>query len=466
MSKPSKDAAQQGDNEERYRALINSIDVGFCVIEMLYTAEGKPFDYRFLEANTAFENNTGLYDAIGKTVRDFVPDHDDIWFTMYGDVVKTGQSIRFEDHAVAMNRWFDVYAQRVGLQEEHKVAVFFSDISARKSAEESVRLLEERERTRLTNLFMSAPAFMASLVGPQHIYELANGPYYQLIGRPENNSIVGKTVAETLPEVVEQGFIDLLDTVYRTGESYVGKDIPVSLQLSAEGPMEERIIDFTYQPLFDPDGTVTGILVHGVDLTERKRLEQERERLLEEQQQLVAELRDSSQRQRRFLKEMLAGFSEGRLLLCDTLDELPTLLALDAGAVPLTDTSLHLLRKNVTEVAKQVDLPAERLIDFQTAVHEAGMNAVKYGDGGTARIYADRDRGKIQVWISDQGPGIAEELIHRAMEPGWTTTGFGQGFFLMRTCADSLFLLTGQHGTTVVLEMERTPPQPAWLQGT
>jgi anti-sigma regulatory factor (Ser/Thr protein kinase) len=65
--------------------------------------------------------------------------------------------------------------------------------------------------------------------------------------------------------------------------------------------------------------------------------------------------------------------------------------------------------------------------------------------------------------VRDQGEGIAEHLIHRAVEVGWTTGGFGAGFYLMRQTCDCVYLLTTSTGTTIVLEMNRTPPAPAWL---
>jgi anti-sigma regulatory factor (Ser/Thr protein kinase) len=114
--------------------------------------------------------------------------------------------------------------------------------------------------------------------------------------------------------------------------------------------------------------------------------------------------------------------------------------------------------------AEALQLPLERLQDFETAVGEASMNAVQHGGGGRGRVHGDPDSGVIQVWIEDQGEGIAEDFIHRAIEQGWTTGGFGQGFFLMRSCADRIYLLTGPSGTTVVLEQERALPKPKWFQ--
>ncbi len=190
----------------------------------------------------------------------------------------------------------------------------------------------------------------------------------------------------------------------------------------------------------------------------------EMKRAESDQRRLVVELRQASLRQRRFLKEMLAGFTEGRLRLCFTKSGLPEPLPPQSAAVRLEDTALRALRTPLQLVAKKLMLPADRLHDFETAVHEAAMNAVRYGVSGLARIHGDPESGTVQVWVDDQGPGIAEELIHRAVERGYTTAGFGHGMFFMQSFADRLYLLPGPKGTTVVLEQDRTPPLPSWLQ--
>jgi PAS domain S-box-containing protein len=153
------------------------------------------------------------------------------------------------------------------------------DITEDRRAEaERRRLLNdlEMERARLRTVFRESPAFIAMLTGPGHVFELANPPYYQLVG---HRDIMGKTVAEALPEVVEQGFLALLDNVYATGRPFVGTEVPVALQREAGAGMEARFVNFVYQPLPGPDGTVAGILAHGVDVTEmveqRRRLEEQ-----------------------------------------------------------------------------------------------------------------------------------------------------------------------------------------------
>ena len=124
------------ESGERYRDLFNSIDEGFCVIEMLFDASGKPADYRFLEVNPSFEKQTGLHAATGKRMREFAPHLESYWFENYGRVALTGEPMRFADEAKELNnRWFDVYAFRIGGAESRKVAVIFSDSTERKHVE-------------------------------------------------------------------------------------------------------------------------------------------------------------------------------------------------------------------------------------------------------------------------------------------------------------------------------------------
>ena len=127
-------------SEERYRSLFNSIDEGFCVIEMIFDSDGKPADFRFLETNPAFEKQSGLRDAVGKCVREMLPQLEAHWFETYGRVALTGESIRFVHEARALDgRWFDVYAFRLGAPELRRVAILFTDISERRRLEEKTR---------------------------------------------------------------------------------------------------------------------------------------------------------------------------------------------------------------------------------------------------------------------------------------------------------------------------------------
>ena len=126
----------------------------------------------------------------------------------------------------------------------------------------------EFERRRLADLFRHAPAFMCVLRGPDHVFELTNENYRKLVGFRD---VTGKPVREALPEIESQGYVELLDRVLETGEPFIGEALPVSLQASEDGPLEQRVLDFVYQAITEPDGSRSGVFVHGVDVTESVR---------------------------------------------------------------------------------------------------------------------------------------------------------------------------------------------------
>ena len=149
------------ESEKRYRSLFESIDEGFCVVEVIFDSAQQPVDYRFLEMNPAFEQHTGLANARGKTIREMIPNHDPHWFETYGNVALTGEAIRFENYSAPMDRWFNVYAFRIGRPEERKVALLFADITERKRAEEAARQ-SQRELAAANEQLALANAQLAS----------------------------------------------------------------------------------------------------------------------------------------------------------------------------------------------------------------------------------------------------------------------------------------------------------------
>ncbi len=139
------------ESEEKYRNLFNTMDEGFCIIEMLFDEQGKPSDYRFLEVNAAFEKQTGLHEAQGKLMRDLAPAHEAHWFEIYGKIALTGESVHFSNEARALDRYYDVYAYRVGRPEDRHVAIIFNDVSEIKRAELALRESEQRLKFHLEN---------------------------------------------------------------------------------------------------------------------------------------------------------------------------------------------------------------------------------------------------------------------------------------------------------------------------
>jgi PAS domain S-box-containing protein len=146
------------ESEAKYRGLFESIDEGFCVIEVIFDDAGKAVDYRFLEVNPSFESLTGIKDAPGKTIRQIVPELEEHWFELYGRVALTGVPERFENRAEQLGRWYEVHALRHGQPEDRRVAILFNDITARKQAEE--RLM--RANHRLSFLSEAASGLLAA----------------------------------------------------------------------------------------------------------------------------------------------------------------------------------------------------------------------------------------------------------------------------------------------------------------
>lgn len=441
------------ESEERFRTLFESMDEGFAVIEMIFDAEGRPVDYRFLEMNPAFEKHTGLRNAAGRTVRELVPELDFFWFETYGKVATTGDPVRFVHGAKEMeNRWFDVFAFRPGGPNSRKVALLFNDITTRKQAEhEREQLLREvvAERARLVDVFQRAPSFMCVLSGPNHVFERANERYFQLVG---HRDILGKPIREALPDVEGQGFIELLDKAYRTGEAVSGSNVRVFVMRDPNGLPEERFIDFVYQALRDVDGNVTGIHVQGVDLTDRMRAEQAlREadqrkdqflatlahelrnplapisnalqawQLVERNPQEAERVREMMARQVRQLTRLIddlldvSRITRGKIELREDRLDLSTVVesALE-GVRPLIEFLRHELTVTLPSEPMTLVGDAGRLMQvFGNLIH----NAAKYtGQNGRIWVTVERDADTAIFRVRDNGPGIPREQLTQIFE--------------------------------------------------
>ncbi len=225
--------------------------------------------------NDAYSRFAGMRHpaALGARVEDGWPEVADF----NANVVRTvlgGGTLAYQD--------FELTLYRNGIGEQVWMNLDYSPVMDAAGApagviaivvETTQRVLQDRrlaaERERLAKMFEQAPGFIGMLEGPGHRFELANRAFTRLVGR----ELAGKTVAEALPEAVEQGFLAIMDEVYATGKVFSTRGARFAVQPLPDGEIIERFVDFVYQPLTGSRGEVTGIFVEGSDVTERVRAE-------------------------------------------------------------------------------------------------------------------------------------------------------------------------------------------------
>ncbi len=146
-----------------YRALFDSMDLGYCVIRFLDGPHGPLSDYIHILANEAYERNTGIPDVTGQRLREMVPDEADAWVAFYGKVLRTGEPIRFRNELVATGRHLEVSSFRIGAFEDRLVAVLFKDVTDQIRAEDALRHLNETLEMRVVEALAEREAAEAAL---------------------------------------------------------------------------------------------------------------------------------------------------------------------------------------------------------------------------------------------------------------------------------------------------------------
>ncbi|MBK4737244.1 response regulator [Noviherbaspirillum sp. DKR-6] len=350
------------------------------------------------------------------------------------------------------------------------------DAVERARAEEALTRQAATERDRLRTLFAQAPSFMAALRGPDHVFELANSAYLNLVGRRD---ILGKPVRVALPEVQGQGFFEALDHVYQSGEVFHANEARVVLQSEA-GATQERYLDFVYQPLFDGNGRVGGIFVDGYDVTARRQagiaLREADQRKDEFLAMLAHELRNplapiataaellrhasmSPERTRRtsdiiarqvthmtsLLDDLLdvSRVTRGQISLCWNEVDLHAVLA---GACEQTRSLIeargHQLRIAAPPQPLLVRGDATRLVQI---VANLLNNAAKYTpEGGEIALSVQVERGWFTLSIVDNGIGMAADLLPRVFDlftqaersPDRSQGGLGLGLALVKSLVE------------------------------
>jgi PAS domain S-box-containing protein len=266
-------------SEEKYRMLFNSIDEGFCVIEKIENEAGKPLDFLYIEANTAFASQSGVEDITGKTLRQLFPEEAEEWFENLDTVLRTGEPIKFKRNLITRGRVLEPFAFRIEDETHHRVAVIFKDITQRKHAEEALSESEERHKVadaahvkwgRLNSVLDMLPAYVI-LLSQDYRVPFANRFFEERFGKSW-----GRRCYEYLFKSTEPCKNCETYRVLKTGAPH---------HWEWPGP-DNRNYDIYDYPFKDSDGS-TLIMEVGIDITEIKKAQAA---VLEERQRLFGVL--------------------------------------------------------------------------------------------------------------------------------------------------------------------------------
>jgi signal transduction histidine kinase len=363
-----------------------------------------------------------------------------------------------------------------------------TDITDRKqvqAARDSALTEAQVARVALQWVFMQVPAAILVTRGSNHITETANSIYIKLTGKRD---LLGKPTREVFPELEGQGFFELLDRVYATGEPFIGNEMPAVFDRNDDGKLEESFWNFVYQPLVDGEGNVYGIMTHAVEVTEQVRARQEIEKKAEELAELTRSLERSNQELDQFayiashdLKAPLRAITTlsewleedlADLVTDDSREHLRLLRGRVQRMTDLIDGILHYSRAGRVQQVQRVDVSAilSEVIELLAPppdiliVVEQGMpilktervpleqvlinligNAIKYTKCPNARVQVSvQEAGRYYEFaIADNGPGIAPEyhekiwVIFQRLEARDKVEGTGIGLSVVKKIVES-----------------------------
>jgi PAS domain S-box-containing protein len=418
----------------------------------------------------------------------------DIWAEIWDDISSlieralNGEATYVDRLLLVMNRhgydeptWFTFSYSPV--RDEHGVIQGMHCACVEVTDQVLAERYREEENERLIGLFEQAPGIMAVVRGPEHVFELTNQSYLQLIGYRQ---VVGKTVREALPELVGQGFFELLERVYSTGEPFVGHALPVRLQLEPGGALVERFVDFVYQPIRDASGAVSGIFVEGSDVTARKQVEDELRAANRQKDQFLAmlahELRNPLAPIMTAAQLLKVGNLDARNVanaseiiarqaahMTDLVNDLLDVSRVTRGLVtlekeeldlnvivaaaveqvrPLIDARRHSLTLQLSGRSAHVIGDRTRLVQVISNILN---NAAKYtGPGGRITLSVTVDEQRAHVAVRDNGVGIAPDVLPYIFDlftqaertPDRSLGGLGIGLALVKS-------LVALHGGSV-----------------
>jgi two-component system cell cycle sensor histidine kinase/response regulator CckA len=301
----------------------------------------------------------------------------------------------------------------------------------------------QTERSRLSALLEQAPAFIATLQGPEHVFERANARYYALVGQRD---LLGRPAREALPELEGQPYFGLLDEVYRTGRPYVGREMPIAVQRGADGA-EERFVDFVFQPVREADGTVSGVFVHGVDVTEPVRDRLRVEHLAAERAVILSQIGDGVMMADREGRVVYVNEPAARLCgPCDDAEHGYGLHHLDGTPmalheVPLTRAAVDGVSVTDELVRVRREGADDRIVEATArpiaSEHGERLGAVLTLRDVTERLRAETELRESRARLQRMAGNVPGMMFQVAMHPDgtWTWPFVGAGSRLIYECA-------------------------------
>ncbi len=333
---------------------------------------------------------------------------------------ETGEVIFILQHTTDITELQRLRALAAASEDSNALDLLGGAVLGRAQAVQADNQRLQSERNQLVEMFMQAPGFVAVLNGPEHVFQMHNPAYTQLIG---HRAITGKAIRDALPELAGQGYFEFLDAVFETGEPHEGRGSRVQLQRTPDGPLETVYLNFIYQPIRDADGKVAGIFVQGHDVTDTV-LAAERQKLMIDELNhrvkntlaTVQSIAMQTARSHADPRTFAEGFQARLLALSHTHDLLTRSHweGADLRAILEHETEAHGPQR-VSLVGQPVALGPAAALSFGMIFHELATNAAKYGALSTpeGRILvdwavADQTRPVLQLtWREIDGPPVA-----------------------------------------------------------
>ncbi len=430
---------------ENYRLLFESIDEGFCILEKI-NKTSESLDFLFIQANKAFETQSGVHDVLGKTIREVVPSEPDEWVETYDTILRTGKAIRFELDLFTKGHWLELYAFKVEDETNNHIALLFKDISERKKSEEKLKNSEKKYRELSESL-------------PEIVFETDNAKKITFMNK-RGLEILGYS----MNELMERRLTDFV--IPRTNNQKLEQELNRNNQeettvekykvLNKEGTSFPAIMFTDQTPQQENKSGLRGVIINMSETVK----EQEKLTLLNEKLRVEGSLVRHDARNKlaiiegnlHLAKKKLSEESATYSYLKNIESSLNSIETIFDFAATYERIGLEkLLPIKVESVIKQAvslfaDTPKVRIVNecqgltvladslLSVVFYNLIDNSIKHGQKtGNIRIYYRENDGNLKLFYEDDGIGILAAIRPKLFAESISTgKGSGYGLFLIK----------------------------------